>query len=126
MTRSRHSSKLNAPLAAPAALHSRMAPAGSVYCGPINSRLRIASANSPPSNAATSEEDTVVNHGLSDSGSSSVQRSTGDSVAVAVPFLNSRVPNGFSDAVVSAPVLTSNVRFVAIRPRESATGSSGS
>jgi hypothetical protein len=84
---------------------------------PINSRPRMASASSPPSNSATSDGETVMSHGLSEGDNSSVQRSTGDNVTVTLPSLKSCVLNVFRDVLVSTPVVRSKVRFVAIRPR---------
>src|SRR5205823_3439589 len=80
-----------------------------------NSRLRIASASSLPSNSAMSDGDTDMNHGLSARGSSSVQRSTGESATFPVP--KSSALNAFGEVVVSVPLVRSNVLLVEIRPR---------
>lgn len=76
----------------------------------INLRLITASFNSLPSNSATSEAETVVKHGFSASGSSSVHRSTG--VSMTVSLSKSCVVDAFGDVVVLAPAAGSNVRFV--------------
>jgi hypothetical protein len=59
-----------------------------------NSRLRIASASSLPSNSAMSDGDTDMNQGLSASGNSRVQRSTGESTTF--PFSKSCILNAFA------------------------------